>query len=328
MSTASKSSAMRLDQLNIKNIHVACQVKAKNVRCLLSVIRSLGFTNNTEIHFSPSGMKFIAEDSQFFQGSAYIKQGFFYEYRFVSDTNLLNFGIDLSKFTEFLGAFIDNDLCLLKIVYYGDERPIAFILNQTDSLKTKKNSRNDDTDATFIDLPDEFEDESVGHVVTEYIITTKNSINPIDFNSITETPKSMLVIETKPFLECLQEFDSKTITDISISIRKEKLVMRSVGVYQCDTMIKIRFENKFVQRKDVFECTKFSYKYSCFKHMIRAIQMATRLSLETFGSGLIRLQLMIKSEEPDTDAIYLEFDIGANIDEDDEESDDDKENEG
>lgn len=328
MSLANTSSSIPIDELNVKNIHIACQVKAKNVRCFINIIRSLTFTNNTEIHFSPTGMKFIAEDSQFFQGSAYVKKGFFFDFRYRCLTDdLLNFGVDLSKFTEFLTAFIDNDMCLLKIVYYGDERPLAFIVNQTDSFHSKVLPKNDqDTNTTFIDVPNDDNDEAAGHVVTEYIITTKNSINPVDFNALAVDPLSLIVIETRPFLECLQEFDSKTITDIQISIRKQQIVMRSVGVQQCDTTVKIRYEHKFVQRHDVDKCTKFSYKYSCFKFMIKALHMASRLSMETFVSGLIRFQLMVKSEEPDTEAVYLEFDVGANIDSvDDDENDDNDE---
>lgn len=316
-----KSEKVPVEKLTVKSISVACQVKAKNVRSLINVIRSLNFTNNTEMHFSKTGMKFIAEQSQFFQGSAYIKNGFFYEYRFKrGDDDVLNFGIDLSKLTEFLNAFIDNDMCLLKIVYYGDDKPVAFVFNQTDLLNHKKNAKNaaDDSLTTFIDLPNDDKEESAGLVVTEYIINTKNSINPVDFNSIQLKSKSLLVIETKPFLECIQDFDSKTITDILITINKQQLMMRSVGIQQCDTMITVKLDHKFVQRKDVFEDSKFSYRFSCFKNMMKALHMATRLSMETFESGLIQLQLMVKAEEPNTEAIYLEFDIGANIDDDDD----------
>lgn len=368
MSSNNPSRPVPLESLNIRNILVACQVKAKNVRCLINVIRCLSFTNNTEIHFSRTGLKYIAESSQFFQGSAYIKDGFFSDFRYLSDDNLVTFGIDLSKFTEFLSAFIDNNHCVLKIVYYGDDRPIAFIFSQYDSFVKKigedsegesvldgqngqKGDQKDpvnknqhpvnknkdpvsnkdpyeDPDISDFDLEDpddsstvKDDEESAGNVVTEYVINTKDSINPVDFNALNASRTSLVVMDTRPFIECLHEFDTKTITDIAISVKKDKFVMRSLGVQQCQTKVAIKYDLHFVTQFEVDEETKFSYKYSCFKHMMKSLQMSSNMSIETFENGLARFQLIIKAEEKECDAIYIEFNMGANVEDSDDDDD-------
>lgn len=56
-------------QLSVKNIVVAGTITGQNVKFFLSTLKSLQFTTNTEIQFSNVGMKFIAEESQFFQGN-------------------------------------------------------------------------------------------------------------------------------------------------------------------------------------------------------------------------------------------------------------------
>lgn len=319
--SAQSSTPIDVEDLNVKYIQFACKVRAKNVRTLINLIRSLNFTNNTEMQFSESGMKYIAEESQFFQGVCYIKEPFFEEYRYKTSVELLNFSVDLTKFTEFLSAFIDNNLCQLKIVYYGDTRPMAFIVKQIDSFhgKLEPKHRDDDNEtSTFVGIPGDMED-SVGKVTTEYIITTKNTINPIDFNQVKDKPISKIVLEASGFLECLQDFDSKYMSDIQLLVKKNKLHLRSVGVQNCETTVKIKYSLRFIQRKEIVKCSKFIYKFQCFKSMIKGCQMATMLSIETFPYGLLRLQMMVKSEEQEN-LIFIEYNITANTEED---SDDD-----
>lgn len=56
-------------ELSVQNIAVACTIKGQNVKIFLNTLKSLNFTTNTEVHLSKIGMKIIAEESQFFQGS-------------------------------------------------------------------------------------------------------------------------------------------------------------------------------------------------------------------------------------------------------------------
>lgn len=56
-------------QLSVKNIEVAGTITGQNVKFFLNALKSLQFTTNTDVHFSNVGMKFIAEESQFFQGN-------------------------------------------------------------------------------------------------------------------------------------------------------------------------------------------------------------------------------------------------------------------
>ena len=56
-------------ELSVQNIAVAGTIKGQNVKFFLNTLKSLQFTSNTEVQFTSIGMKFIAEESHFFQGN-------------------------------------------------------------------------------------------------------------------------------------------------------------------------------------------------------------------------------------------------------------------
>jgi hypothetical protein len=56
-------------ELSVQNIAVACTIKGPSVKTFLNTLKSLNFTSNTEVQLTKVGMKIIAEESQFFQGS-------------------------------------------------------------------------------------------------------------------------------------------------------------------------------------------------------------------------------------------------------------------
>lgn len=339
MSSNSNPGSLDVINLRVTNIKAACKVLASNVKHFINIIRTLNYTNNTEIQFSDQGMKYYAEESQFFQGTAFIKKSFFDHYKFIpQETDVISFGLDLSKFTEFLSAFIDNDLANLKIICYGDDKPMAFILTQTDTLETKPTEKDDqDTElgATFIDVTardvaevaDESIEESVGIILTEYVMQTKDSINPIEFQNMDAAVLNAFVINAKAFQEVLQDFD-KTIQEIQLSVRQHSLSLKSIGIIQNSTAIKMIYDINIFYKHEIFKTTKNVYKFTCFKALIKAMQAATKICLETLSNGVLRIQMMMRTANEVENEVFLEFHIAPSIyDEDDDEDENDKNNE-
>jgi hypothetical protein len=272
-------------ELQTRKIQVACKVTNKNVKNFINIIRSLLFTTtNTELQLSKFGLKYCAEESQFFQASAFIKTSFFevFKYYLSDDVPQVTFGIDLSKFAEFLSAFIDNDTASLKIIYYGNELPVAFVINQTDAMRqknaSKKGDQNDSDLGTTFDDPDEVRDEadggSLGDICTEYIIQTKEPINPVNHKEADSDILSQLVLNSKILYDQLLDFDAKSVEDLAVIVKDSSVVFRSVGCVYGSTSIKIKYDNNTVlYRHNVNTTSKFCYKFTCIKHMLKGMYL-------------------------------------------------------
>lgn len=318
------SENLNILELNTNNIQVACKVTNKNVKHFINIIRSFLFTNNAEIQLSPSGIKYCAEESQFFQSAAFIKTSFFEQYKYYpgDDVTHLTFGIDLSKFAEFLNAFIDNDSSSLKIICYGKNLPMAFVITQVDtgdnkSTKRKSNNHNDsDLGTTFYD-PEE-ERKGVGEICTEYIIQTKDPINPVNHKQTSSQLSSQLVLNAKILHEQLSDFDAKSIESVAVLIKDHCLVLKSVGCIYGSTSIKLRYDNsKIFSRTKVTNTSRLCYKYACFKSMMRGMHLSSKVCLDTYDNGLLMVQMMMKTKNAEDD-VYLEYYICCNVEDSDE----------
>lgn len=201
--------------LQIRNIKVAVVIDNQNVKVFLNAIKSLNFTNNTELQFEANQMKYIAEESQYFQACAYFHTNFFQLYRFVlTRVPYLSCGLNFDKFVDFFLAITDTSLSTtsLKMVYYGDDLPMAFIFTQTDVEGANDNdiSKLAVTQASnnCLDSPrtqeseedDGFDMQFAGLIRTEYVITVKRSINPIDFNAMPLKEISKIIVSSHQFL--------------------------------------------------------------------------------------------------------------------------------
>jgi Repair protein Rad1/Rec1/Rad17 len=320
------SENLNILELNTSNIQVACKVTNKNVKFFISIIRSFLFTNNAEIQLSPSGIKYCAEESQFFQANAYIKTSFFETFKYYLDEEVtqLTFGINLSKFAEFLNAFIDNDSSSLKIICYGNSLPMAFVITQFDTgdIKSKRKSSNNDSDlgTTFYD-PEEDRKKlgvGVGEICTEYIIQTKEPINPVNHKQTESQMSSQLVINAKILYEQLMDFDSKSVESVAVLIKDHCLVLKSVGCVYGSTSIKIKFENNNIfYRSKVTNTSRFCYKYACFKSLMKGMILSSKVCLDTYENGLLMIQMMMRTKDAEDD-VYLEYYICCNVQDSDE----------
>ncbi|XP_070491339.1 uncharacterized protein [Chironomus tepperi] len=254
-------------------------------------------------------MKFIAEESQFFQGVAYFSDVFFSRFHFTSKTKeLVNFGVDFTAFSEFLSAIINNDLTSLKIVYYGDHRPIAFILKQQDNET--------DPNESLSDISDEDEEpvQTVKEIVTEYIIRTKHSINPIDFTSIESPIASTILMDCAELIDIISDLDNAT-DEIQFKIDGRSFIVKSLGILQCNTQIPFPSDHKIFKKYNIFKDTKYSYKFSCFKCMLKALAHSMEVCLETRENGLLKVQIKGKTIENES-SLFYEYNVMPNVEED------------
>lgn len=328
---------LQVDELTVYNIQLASTINSNNVGAFLEILRSLNFCNNADVQFSANGIKYVVEESQFFQGCAYFTKEFFEHFYFRSKDKHFVCGIDFGSFIEFSSAWMNNELASLKIIYYGDERPMAFVFTQIDDgLDDDDETQNSKVPQTnkpasplncpnlssrynFLQSDSGDADEVVAvnpttkvqEIVTEYIITTKHSNNPIDFNMLSPNISSSIVFYAAAFLEIIEEFD-KNVQELRLIIKDKTIAMKSFGVMHCHTEMRSeQSDNTFLR----FNCTahsQFSYKFNCFKSMIPSIQLGTKVTIETGNTGVLRFQISMDNDD-DERFPFIEFNIIPNI---------------
>lgn len=305
-----RSTIRNVQNMKIDNIKCAAHIKQKNIRHLFDVLRCMGcMGNNTEIQLTAGGMIYVSEESQYFQALAFFKCSFFdyYKYKLPEPTPL---GINLAKVTEIIGSFIDNDFSFLKIVWFGEEMPLAFKLCQKDSYHDTPADRTGGIDSVVNE-----DDENL--LVTEYVIHAKESIDPIDYsNKISQSSGSYLVLKAAILYDALQDVDSRSMDEIAIIIKKTHMTFQTIGITQRTTSIRLNFQSDFYYKKDVVQETKFHYKFNCMKIIIKSLPFASKVLFQTHSeNGLLQCQLMMPSAEKEND-VFLEFYISASINDD------------
>lgn len=248
---------------------------------------------------------------------AYFSDVFFSRFQ-VKSKELVNFGVDFTAFSDFASAIINNDLTSLKIVYYGDHRPIAFILNQKDNEF--------DPNATLSDLSGDEEVQEKranrkNEIVTEYIIRTKHSIDPIDFTSIESPKASQILMNCNEFIDIITDLDNAT-DEVQFRIDSRSFNVKSLGIVQCNTQIPFPSDHKIFKKYQLFKDTKFSYKFNCFKCMLKALAGSMEVCLETRENGLLKVQIKGKLLEYSEPSLFYEFCIVPNVIEEDGASND------
>ena len=223
--------------------------------------------------------------------------------------------MDLSAFAEFLSALMNNDLTSLKIVYYGNERcAIAFIVKQIDNEIITKKIKDSMTGEVS-----EIKESKTSNIVTEYVIRTKHSINPIDFTTIESPITSSCLISCADFTEIITDLDKAT-EEIQFKITDKSFIVKSIGVIQCNTQIPFSSSHKIFKNFQHFKDTKFTYKFACLKCMLKALAHSNEVCLETQENGLLKVQIKGKDLE-DQGSLFYEYNIMSNVIEDNEEVD-------
>lgn len=222
---------------------------------------------------------------------------------------MVYFGVDLTAFSEFLSAIINNDLTSLKIVYYGDHRPIAFILKQEDNEIDDKSNEIEEEEK-------EKRAKSKQEIITEYIIRTKHSIDPIDFTSIESPKASHILMDCNEFIDIITDLDNAT-DEVQLKIDSRSFNVKSLGIIQCNTQIPFPSDHKIFKKYQLFKDTKFSYKFNCFKCMLKALTGSMEVCLETRENGLLKVQIKGRLMENNEASLFYEFSIVPNVIEED-----------
>jgi Repair protein Rad1/Rec1/Rad17 len=237
------------------------------------------------------------------QGIIYFKLDFFNDYNyFEKELDHISFGVNsLYQFTDFLNAFIDNESSTMKMIYYGSNRPIVFVIQQTD------------------DGPAEECDEAekpAGVITTEYFLYIKDSFDPTVFSVEGIAITSKIVVTAKFFLAVIEGFD-KQAKGLKISIDKDKTMFNSVQDLHYSTSIELKCDNEAFQVYDVTETTSMVYDLKSIRFMIKNITLAENASLQTLSNGVLKVFLNVKSLDADKTDFYIEFNLTPFVPDDD-----------
>lgn len=306
----------RLDpkQLRAQNITFASSLKSKQIKSFISLIKAVNFVEKTEIQLTQHGLKYVAAESQSFQVSAYIQKEFFdaFHIKLPQSVATISFGVKLSSLTDLLSAFLDNDLGSMKITYYDSENIIAFTCDQVDSgeqnlLKIRQGSAVVSAD-----------DDEKCEITTDYFIRTMHSIDPVDFDVGDSVKANCLILNAVDFSNIINDFD-RTIEALEIKVTQTRLTLKSVGILQFGTVVKFSANSEVFEK---FECsvrTKFTFKFEYFKVIMKALSLASLISMITYTNGMTTVQLMLKTDEDEEASAYVEYNMIPDLPETDEE---------
>lgn len=301
------------------DIAFAANLKGKSIKVFVSIIRALNFISNTEMEISQAGMKYIAEESKSFQATGYIKAEFFnsFNIKLPAGVESISFGINLNAFTDLLTTFLDNDLGSMNILYYLNKKCISFTFSQIDTVDASNKTKQQNT---LLEGFTEEDEEPAGEINTEYFITTMQSIEPIDF--IIENPQLMssLIFTAHDFYSVINDLD-RSIDGVEIKITNRRMTINSVGT-QFAAAAKFPSTCEIFEKFEVASPSRFVYKFSYFKSMLKSLALASKMAIDTHIDGLVKIQLMARSEDDGTTA-FIEFFLVPDL----PDSDDDQDNE-
>lgn len=302
-----KRKEINIEDCIAENITFGATLQSKNIKNFISIIKAMNFIDNTEMHLSENGMKYIVEESKSFQTSAYFTRNFFstFHMRLPHGIEIIKFGLNLSSFTDLLNAFLDNDLSNMNIVYYHHKSLLSFTITQTD--EGEPGEVNDD--------------EPAGEILTEYFITTKQSTEPIDFGVNSAKFHSWLILNAQDFYDIINDFD-RTIEELEVKISDRTMTLRSVGVLQFVAVAKLSGTSEVFNKFQCNETTKLMYKFKFFKVMLKALALSSKISLKTHVDGMVYAQLMVRNDEEESSA-FVEYFIIPTLPESDDEDDED-----
>ena len=300
-----------------KNIIFGAALKSKHVKTFVSIIKAMNFVNNTEIQLFDQGFKYVAEESKSFQAKACLRKDFFNDYLIKledDDDEIPGFGVNLNSFTDLLTALLDNGLSNMRITYYQKENLICFAIQQTDSGDTGANKG-----GMHSTCGDEIQ-EPAGEIVNEYFIKTMHSIDPIDFNIDDPHLLNNIIFDASDLLSILQDFE-KSIEEVEVKITASRLTIKAVGLVQYGCVCKVSHDSEVFIKYESEAPSKFIYKFKYLKVMMKALSLSSKVSLVTHVNGMMKIQLMVKTEDEEEPSAHIEYNIIPTLPETDSEPD-------
>lgn len=308
-STTHSSRALNIDQCRVENTTFAGSLNSKCIKTFIKIIKAMNFINNTEIQISNHGFKYVVEESKCFQTSAYIKKGFFSSFitkfkntndREVEESESVSIGVNLSSFTDLLAGFVDNDLSNMKISYFHKENRLLFTIIQMDEGE-KANKGNQNT----VD-PDHYDEEPAGELRTEFFLKTMRSGEPFEYDTSNTQTLSNLILNAADFHGILSDFDKSE--ELQIKITPQRLTLKSIGALQHNSVAKLTSISEIFSTFECSEPSKFIYKFSYFRMVMRALVLASKTSICVYEGGLMRIQLMVRTDDDaDSSLAFVEY---------------------
>lgn len=122
----------------------------------------------------------------------------------------------------------------------------------------------------------------------------------------------------------------KSTEELEITINSNKLQFRSLAALQMEQTTTLPNNDEIFSRFDCEKASKFVYKFTYFKVIMKSLILSTKTSFQTFSDGLLKVQLMVRCDEDNSEgSAFIEFNMLANYedaDEDDQADQPEKEN--
>ncbi|CAF0724588.1 unnamed protein product [Didymodactylos carnosus] len=241
--------------------------KLNNSKTLASILKAIHFSDHATFCGLPSGLKAIVEDFQCVQGNAFIDAQIFQSYELIKN---IRFRIHLNTLLECLNIFglseNSDSIVALQIYYMGEGHPLQLYLEEHG-------------------------------VITECSIKLLDADETIDFEFQTENILAKIMLKADGFKEALSEIDLKAdCIELLISEQNPQFRLIANGVGGSSSVD----ITKTSEIMESFLCTQTihnRYKTQFFQYIIKALTIATKVSLRIDGRGILCIQFLIYTEE-------------------------------
>jgi len=240
-----------------------------NVKNIYHILKAVQFKETATIFATENGLKITVEDSKCIQGNAFIQDQVFQEY--ILRENSIAFKINVDILQECLSMFSNTSKgsTALKMSHNGYGTPLVLILEE-DGIVMESSIKTQEAD-----------------VILDFGFSSTNVIN-----------KVLLIAD------CLKQAfnDLDTTSDyLQIIISPDKPFFRlstSGEVGQCHHDVQ-----KDSDMVEYFECNRRQesfYKWNLLRPIVKAINLASKVSIRVDFRGFLALQCMVKNENNQT----------------------------
>lgn len=242
--------------------------KLDNARNLSNILKAIHFKETAIIFASENGLKVTVEDCKCIQANAFIQAGIFQDFNISQEhiTMKVNLTVLLDCLNIFGASSVPGVTTSLKMCYTGYGHPLILML------------------------------EEAG-VLTDCSIRTQEPDETLDFNFSSVNVTNKIIMKS----ECLKEaFSELDMTSEVLEI----LMSPDVPHFRLSTFGNMgSAHSDFPKDSDMvesFQCTRTQtnrYKLSLLKPTVKALMLASRISLRTDHRGFLSMQYMIKVED-------------------------------
>ncbi|ODQ55904.1 Rad1-domain-containing protein [Saitoella complicata NRRL Y-17804] len=274
-----------------------------NITPLLTVLRSIGFMPRALVRISSSGMKFSVENSRAQQALAFLDKTMFSTYEYVppiATSRPSTAGSSLSQedeevrqphaqFTISLSAMLE---CLQIFSADARDRPrVAPQVNATDAMILRSGTCRmvyEGEGSSFILMMEE------GGVVTTCELTTYEPEEQLDISLAEGGLAQKIIMKAEWLHDAIQELEttSPEVITIRSSPRRPHFRLSSRGSLG-STEMDYPNDRTVLETFICPELIENSYRFTMIRHAIKAMSLATKVSVRADEDGVMSMQFMI-----------------------------------